>query len=51
MPKSIGTYFKNLSSSNLPKTKNPKMIIFLFLWKAEKKILLNSFKLIRNSYQ
>jgi len=39
MSKSIVTYFKKLSFSNLPKTKNPKIISFLFLWKAEKKFL------------
>jgi len=37
MPKYIVAYFKKLSFSSLPKTKNPKIISFLFLWKAEKK--------------
>ncbi len=37
MPKSIVTYFKKLSFSNLTKTRNPKIISFLFLWKADKK--------------
>jgi len=37
MTKSIVTNFKKLSFSILPKTKNPKIISFLFLWKAKKK--------------
>ena len=37
MTKSIVTNFKKLSFSTLPKTKNPKIISFLFLWKAKKK--------------
>ncbi len=38
MPKSIVACLKKLSFSNLSKTENPKIISFLFIWKADKKI-------------